>query len=126
MVNASPPAIPSFIRVLVVDDDPDTLVVMGKLLSLIGIDAVPVATCAAARDAARAEPFTLVICDHHLPDGDGLALCWNLKQQYGCRTIVMSGTDEPAEGLPLSVDLWITKPVQVKALHAAVGRLIGA
>src|SRR4051794_25160326 len=109
MVDAS--EMPSLIRVLVV---------MGKLLSLIGIDAVPVLTCGDARRAAQFEAFTLVICDHNLPDGDGLALCWDLKQQYGCRTIIMSGLDEPAEGRPLSVDLWITKPVQVKRLHSAV------
>lgn len=89
--SESPPA-----RVLVVDDDPDTLVLLGKLLSSTGIEAFPVATCADAREAFELRPFTLVICERTLPDGDGLELCWGLKLKYGCRTILMSRTEEPA------------------------------
>jgi DNA-binding response OmpR family regulator len=124
MVDAAPKA--PAVRVLVVDDDPNTLVLLGKLLSTTGIDAVPVTTCADAHQAARLNPFTLVICERTLPDGDGLELCWNLKLKYGCRTIIMSGTEQPTGDLPMSVDLWIEKPVGIRRLWGAVRQFVDA
>jgi DNA-binding response OmpR family regulator len=111
-------------RVLVVEDDPDTLVFMGKALSRLPADAMPVATCEAARYAAdHAGPFDVVIADVRLPDGDGVDLLAGLKRRHGCCTIVLSGTDEPPGGTPDSIDVWMTKPVDVEALFAAVRRL---
>jgi DNA-binding response OmpR family regulator len=106
---------------LVVDDDPDTLVILGKLLSLIGVDALPALTCDAARCAARTQgTLGIAIADVTLPDGNGLALLAEFKRQYGCRTIAISGWAKPADGLPDGVDLWIEKPVEVARLHGAV------
>ena len=99
-------------RVIVVEDHPDTLVMMGRLLSMVRVDGVPVATCAAAREAARSMGrFDVVIADVTLPDGDGIELLAELKSKYGCRTVALSGYNAPAEGLPGGVDLWLAKPV---------------
>ncbi len=83
-------------------------------------------TCAAARDAARLERFTVVVADMVLPDGDGLELLGEVKRAYGCRTILLTGMDEPDDGAPAAVDLWVTKPVHVASFHAAVGRMMSA
>jgi DNA-binding response OmpR family regulator len=108
-------------RLIVVEDHADTLVLMGRLLSMVPVDGVPAATCAAARAAARAVGrFDVVIADVTLPDGDGLELLAELKSTYGCRTVALSGYDAPAEGLPAGVDLWISKPVNVAELRRAV------
>lgn len=108
-------------RVIVVEDHPDTLVLMGRMLSMVRADGVPVATCAAAREAARAmERFDVVIADVTLPDGDGIELLAEFKSKYGCRTVALSGYDAPEEGLPAGVDLWICKPVNVAELRRAV------
>ena len=108
-------------RVIVVEDHADTLVLMGRLLSSVRADGVPVATCAAAREAARTlGRFQVVIADVTLPDGDGLELLAELKAAYGCRTIAMSGYDAPEGGLPAGVDLWISKPVNLTELRRAV------
>lgn len=108
-------------RVIVVEDHADTLVLMGRLLSMVNVDGVPVATCAAARDAARTlGRFDVVVADVTLPDGDGLALLEELKATYGCRTVAMSGYDAPEDGLPPGVDLWISKPVNLAELRQAV------
>jgi two-component system CitB family response regulator len=111
-------------RVLVVEDHPDTLAVMGKILSRIPADGIPVATCAAARDTAACVPdLCVVIADLHLPDGDGLELLAELKARHGCATVVLSGTDAPTTGIPRWVDLWLTKPTTAQTLRRAVKSL---
>jgi len=114
-------AAPGLPRVLVVEDHADTLVLMGRLLSAVRADGVPVATCAAAREAARTlGRFEVVIADVTLPDGDGVALLAELKARYGCRTVAMSGYDAPEGELQAGVDLWISKPVNLTELRQAV------
>jgi two-component system OmpR family response regulator len=111
-------------RVLVVDDDPDTLVFLGKLLSQIPVGAVPTASCATARYAMKTlGAFDIVIADKVLPDGDGAALVAEFQRDHGCRTVVISGHDEPLDGLPEGVDLWVCKPVDLKRLKQAVEAL---
>jgi len=111
-------------RVLVLDDDGDTLVFLGKLLSMIPVDAVPAACCAVARDAARTMgPFDIVIADSLLPDGDGVELALELKRDYGCATVIMSGFDPPDDGAPKGIDLWIVKPVRLPELREAIRSL---
>src|SRR3954469_3356809 len=125
--GSTPPSTPpSTPRVIVVEDHADTLVLMGRLLSMVRVDGVPVATCAAAREAARTlGQFEVVIADVTLPDGDGVELLAELKEAYGCRTVAMSGYDAPEEGLPPGVDLWIEKPVNLTELRQAVLTRVG-
>jgi CheY-like chemotaxis protein len=75
-------------RVLVVVDDPDTLALLGRFLSQVGADAVPAATCAAARAAAGRERFTVAVVGSIVPDvgfnreqrmGDGVHECGSVS-----------------------------------------------
>jgi DNA-binding response OmpR family regulator len=119
----APDATPTLPRVLIVEDDADTLNMMGKLLSRVPVQNVAVASCCAARTAAREGPFDVVIADVGLSDGDGVDLVLELKQQYGCRTVVMSGYDAPDTGTPGGVDLWLPKPVDLPQLTRALKTL---
>lgn len=111
-------------RALVLDDDPDTLALLGKLLSAIPVDAIPAATCAAARYAAQTVgPFDLIICDARLPDGNGVDVAIALQRQNGCATVIMSGDPAPDGGLPVGVDLWIMKPIRLPELEQAIKTL---
>src|SRR4051812_34347544 len=111
MERAQPNGLP---RALVVEDDPDTLAFLGKLLSKMGVEAVLTATCAAARYALRTlARFDVVIADADLPDGNGVALAAEAKRAYGSATLIMSGHDVPATGLPPGIDLWIMKPIDL-------------
>jgi DNA-binding response OmpR family regulator len=104
-------------RVLVVEDHHDTLILLGKLLAKMAVDAVPTPDCAGARLAAQKwGRFDLVIADHSLPDGNGAALLAELKEQCGCATLVLSGHVRPAGPLPAGVDQWMPKPVDLAAL----------
>jgi DNA-binding response OmpR family regulator len=115
------PAIKPAARVLVLEDDADTLAFLGKLLMMINADAIPTATCEAARyAAATVGPFDVIIADATLPDGDGVALAVALKRSHGTAVVVMTGFEPPAEGLPDGVDLWLVKPVRLPELRRAI------
>lgn len=111
-------------RVLLVEDDPDTLVLMRMLLSRISIHAVPTANCAEAwRAAETLGRLDLVITDETLPDGRGTQLASGLVRRYGGEVIVVSGLP-PGPSLPTGIRHWLTKPVDFTRLRDAVVPLV--
>ena len=111
-------------RVLLVEDDPDTLALMRVLLTRLSILAVPAANCADAWRAAEAlGGLDLVITDESLPDGRGSQLADGLARRYGCEVIVVSGLP-PGPLLPRGVRHWLTKPVDFTRLREAVATLV--
>jgi CheY-like chemotaxis protein len=62
-------------RVLCVDDDEDSRVMLTTLLGIMLIEAKAVGTAAQALSSIRAEHFDLYLLDSHLSDGDGFELC---------------------------------------------------
>jgi DNA-binding response OmpR family regulator len=114
-------------RVLVLEEHADTLVSLGRLLSAIPVDAIPTASCNAARYAAKTlGAFDVLIADAVLSDGDGVAVALELSRNYGCAVVIMSTFDPPAEGLPDGIDLWLVKPILLPQLRSAIQTLAGA
>jgi DNA-binding response OmpR family regulator len=111
-------------RVLLVEDDPDTLALMRRLLARLSIRAVPTATCADAwRAAEELGSLDLVITDETLPDGRGTQLASALVRRYGGAVIVVSGLP-PGPSLPRGIEHWLTKPVDFARLREAVVALV--
>jgi DNA-binding response OmpR family regulator len=111
-------------RVLIVEDDVDTLVVFGKALTAFGFDGIPVCSCKDARDAALAVGGVhAVVADVHLPDGNGIKLAGDIRRAFGCCVAIMSGDPVPVGGLPEGIDLWVQKPVSLPRLREAVEAL---
>jgi PAS domain S-box-containing protein len=81
------------LRVLLVEDNEDTLRFLATMLRGRGHEVVTADTIAAARRAVgRAErPFDLLLSDIELPDGLGLTLMRELRDRGGIRGIAMSG-----------------------------------
>jgi DNA-binding response OmpR family regulator len=67
------------LKVLCVDDDEDSRVMLTTLLKLALIDAKAVGTGAEALSSIQAEPFDLYMLDSRLPDVDGFELCRRLR-----------------------------------------------
>ena len=67
------------LRVLCVDDDEDSRVMLTELLKLAFIEAKAVGTGAQALSSIQAEPFDLYMLDSRLPDVDGFELCRRLR-----------------------------------------------
>jgi DNA-binding response OmpR family regulator len=114
------------LRVLVVEDDVDTLAAFSHALTMFGVDGIPAMSCAAAREAVRAVGgVDVVVCDVELSDGDGVELARELGAACGCPVAIMSGHPEPEGGLPEGIDLWLQKPVTLPQLRESVEALAG-
>lgn len=89
------------IRVLLVDDDPDILLIAGTVLTGSGSFQVRPAACAQeALDIARREPPDVVITDYQLPDMDGDQLLEQLradKSLAAIPVIFLTGKSDPAD-----------------------------
>ena len=121
------------VRVLVVEDHPDTAEQFARLLKRAGHEV----TCAgtikeaqtyalAAGDRNRPDAFDILISDVDLPDGSGLELMRNLAQRCSIRGIAISG-----HGMKEDVDAsrqagfsyHITKPVNWSELKMTIDKL---
>ena len=67
------------LRVLCVDDDEDSRVMLTTLLKLALIEAKTVGTGAQALSSIQAERFDLYLLDSRLPDIDGFDLCRRMR-----------------------------------------------
>ena len=65
--------LPEGLRVLVADDNATNRLLLGMMLDRLGVDAHIVDGGHAAVEAARAEPFALMLIDISMPDMDGTA-----------------------------------------------------
>ncbi len=120
----------SGLRVLIVEDNPDTLRFLATVLRARGHEVITADTIAAAREALRRaeRPFELLLSDIELPDGNGLELMRDLRGRGGLRGIAMSGFGAE-EDLNLSRSVGfldhLIKPIDPQRLDAAIRRACG-
>ena len=90
-------SIPPGTKVLVVDDHPDTVMFLSRLLQKAGCT---VTTATGMRDAEAfliAHPFDLLISDLGLADGNGIDLMRAARQRHAVKGIAISGSDSADE-----------------------------
>ncbi|WJS98511.1 response regulator [Novosphingobium humi] len=107
-------------RVLVVDDEPAILRLLGAVLARGGYEAAAAATAAAALGALRGGGLSAAILDLGLPDRDGLELIPILRSA-GVPVIVLSAREDVGEkvaALDLGASDYITKPFDGEELLA--------
>ena len=92
----SPPPQPP--RVLVVDDEPNLIEVIGDVVGRgMGCRIVTAATIAQAKKILASQPIELLVADLNLPDGDGMSLLPALREhQPHASAIVMTGSPSVA------------------------------
>ena len=103
-------------RVLVVEDDPQLGPWLRDALAAAFGSSDMVTTLDEGRAAIAVRNFELVVIDRGLPDGDGLALLPDLRQQKPSpATIVLTSLDDPidiARALDDGADDYILKPFE--------------
>ncbi|TWB98268.1 DNA-binding response OmpR family regulator [Bradyrhizobium macuxiense] len=103
-------------RVLVVEDDPQLGPWLRDTLGTAFGSSDMVTTLEEGRAAIAVRNFELVVIDRGLPDGDGLALLRDLKQQKPSpATIVLTALDDPvdiARALDDGADDYVAKPFE--------------
>jgi DNA-binding response OmpR family regulator len=101
-------------RVLCVDDDEDSRVMLTTLLRLALIEAKAVGTAAQALSSIQAERFDLYLLDSRLPDLDGFELCRRIRD-FDPQTPILffSGAAYEADkkrGIEAGADAYVIKP----------------
>lgn len=117
-------------RILLVDDEPANIRLLGSLLSAEGY-AVEVATCgeSALAQIAEAQP-ALVLLDVVMPGLSGYDVCRQLREKSDTRllpVILVTGArpeQERVQGLDAGADEFLTKPVNREELLARVRGLL--
>jgi DNA-binding response OmpR family regulator len=110
-------------RVLMIDDDRELCAMLGRYLEGAGLGFAARHDAASGRAALRKEPFDLVILDVMLPDGDGLALCRELRAESNVPIVMLTARGEDADrivGLELGADDYLPKPFNPRELLARI------
>jgi len=113
-------------RILVVDDDPSLLAILGNILTKFGYNVAQYTNGADALEAVQNEPPDLILLDINMPDIDGYQVCGNLKQIDGIKdipVIFMSGMnsmDDKIKGFQAGGVDYITKPFQYEEVQARI------
>jgi PAS domain S-box-containing protein len=124
-------AVESNLHILLVEDHVDTALALSRLLRGSGhrvrvADSVVTALRAIATDA-----FDVVVSDIGLPDGTGMDLIRQIRQQHGhkLRAVALTGfgmDDDIAQCRAAGFDDHLTKPVNLKVLEATIQRVTGS
>ena len=111
-------------RVLIVDDDPELLRFLIEELTQQGLDCEGASCGGDALLLLRQRRFDLVVLDWTLPDFDGIEICRRLRSSGDTTPVLMltahDDVDDRVLALDLGVDDYLTKPFELRELHARV------
>lgn len=117
-------------RILVVDDEPDTVELLEFNLRNAGYETISAAEGAEAIRKARNTPVNLIVLDVMLPEMDGLEVCKLLRRDPATKKIpIIMLTAKAAEidrvlGLELGANDYITKPFSPRELILRVRNVL--
>lgn len=115
--------------ILIIDSDPLMLTAMAAVLNLAGHECHCARDSEAALKAARALSLDVIVCDGDLPQGDGLALCRDLRREAGARdaaVVILAGDRKAEKGAPLESDgeYCLNKPIDPRTLQDVVDKAL--
>lgn len=115
-------------KVLVVDDDRNTVRLLHTLLELDGFDVVSALRGSDVMPAMEAHHPDIVLMDYHLTDMDGIEVVKMLRAMpaYAHIPIVMaSGLDVEYEALEAGASCFLAKPYEPPELPRVFNELLG-
>ena len=109
--------------VLLVEDNPHIMDINTAALTMRGCRVLQAATVQACREQLRLHDVELIVLDILLPDGDGLTLCREIKENYDIPILFLSALGENediVQGLTAGGDDYLPKPYDLNVLVARV------
>ena len=121
-------------EILIVDDDPDTLIALHDLLEAEGYRVTEASTCQEALVRTHRLSFNAVLLDIRLPDGDGLSVLGQLRQANPTLSVIMltaaTSNHQRLNALALGAFSYVAKPYGHHELRhlvrIAIGRTTGS
>src|SRR5689334_5492651 len=114
-------------RVLVVDDEPEIVRGLKIVLRGAGYAVEAAATKAEALSSVATRPPEALVLDLVLPDGDGVAVCKEVRRWSGLPVLVLSAVGDEREkvrALDAGADDYVTKPFGAEELTARLRALL--
>lgn len=118
------------IKILLVDDEPDILEIIGYNLSAEGYQIITAENGAKAIKKARREHPQLIIMDVMMPEMDGIEACERIRKIPGLSHTLIAFLTARGEdysqmaGFEAGADDYITKPIKPKVLTSKVKALL--
>lgn len=114
-------------RIMLVEDNEAIIMGLEYLLSQEGYQVLTARTVAQASDFLNRENCELVLLDIGLPDGDGLALCRRIRQEWQVPVIFLTARDEEDDvvrGLDIGAEDYVIKPFRNRELVSRIKRVL--
>ena len=109
-------------RILIIEDEPDIRKTLEYNISREGYEVISASSLSEARQNLESSSFSLLLLDLMLPDGSGLDLFRELKQdksKSSMPVIILTAKDDEVDkvvGFELGADDYVTKPFSVREL----------
>ncbi|MDQ2976515.1 MAG: response regulator, partial [Acidobacteriota bacterium] len=120
------------IRVLIVEDQPDTLAMLAASFQSRGFETIPCSSALEALRIAERDAFDILISDIAMPLMDGLQLIADLRRKQGLESlpaIALTGyasQNDADTAIAAGFDLHLSKPIDPAELAAAVETLLNS
>jgi two-component system phosphate regulon response regulator OmpR len=119
--------VPEGKHIIVVDDDPEILDAVGEYLTLRRFRVSLAGDGTELHRIMQRDPADLVLLDVGLPGTDGIQLTRQVKSQFACGIIMVTGHGDPEDrvlGLEMGADDYVIKPFNFRELLARINSVL--